>query len=354
MAKQLAFFWLDSSKHKCAFYIGLKIKDVDRRIQLIKLPKTIKRNPRSIVERNTWKANEWRSYLLYYSIGIFYKILPTNILRHYGKFISALWTFLGDCINPIDIDKMDQQLIEFVKFYQVAYGKKHMTYNLHTLLHLAQCVRDLGPLWSYSNFPFENNNGKLEGFVKSPKGVIQQILNKYTWNRYLGQPHFSQYVNEYKKKIYQPTTTSLEINRVLGSCKKINKNVMGMEFLENFNDLDIVFSFNRMVHEHVEYTTKSYSSNIKSNDSVVQLIDHCYGEIVYILKNGMEIFVILDIFNVIKNHELSKICPHITVIDNTKLTRKMIPVKDILHKCVFIDLDIVKYVTKYIDFLDKD
>lgn len=64
LAKQLAFFWLDSSKHKCAFYIGLKIKDVDRRIQLIKLPKTIKRNPRSIVERNTWKANEWRSYLL--------------------------------------------------------------------------------------------------------------------------------------------------------------------------------------------------------------------------------------------------------------------------------------------------
>lgn len=63
LAKQLTFFWLDSSMHKSRFYIGLKIKDIDRRINLIKLPKNIKRNPRSISERNTWKANEWRSYI---------------------------------------------------------------------------------------------------------------------------------------------------------------------------------------------------------------------------------------------------------------------------------------------------
>ena len=37
-----------------------------------------------------------------------------------------------------------------------------MLANVHQLLHLADCVRNLGPLWSYSCFMFESLNGKLK------------------------------------------------------------------------------------------------------------------------------------------------------------------------------------------------
>jgi len=32
---------------------------------------------------------------------------------------------------------------------------------VHTLLHLADAVRNLGPLWAHSTFPFEEMNGWL-------------------------------------------------------------------------------------------------------------------------------------------------------------------------------------------------
>ena len=33
-------------------------------------------------------------------------------------------------------------------------GPQFMTYNVHQLLHLRDCVEDLGPLWSHSCFFF--------------------------------------------------------------------------------------------------------------------------------------------------------------------------------------------------------
>jgi hypothetical protein len=32
---------------------------------------------------------------------------------------------------------------------------------MHSLMHLPKCVEDLGTLWVYSCFPFENVNGHL-------------------------------------------------------------------------------------------------------------------------------------------------------------------------------------------------
>ena len=40
-------------------------------------------------------------------------------------------------------------------------GERHMTINIHNLLHLPDVVRNLGPLWSNSCFPFEAANGEL-------------------------------------------------------------------------------------------------------------------------------------------------------------------------------------------------
>lgn len=93
-----------------------------------------------------------------------------------------------------------------------------MTYNANTLMHLADCVRNLGPLWAYSNFPFENNNGKHGSYVKSPKGVLQQISNKYAWSRYLDTQKFSEDVNQFKKFLSSSAKyVSLYPDRALGS-----------------------------------------------------------------------------------------------------------------------------------------
>lgn len=355
MAKQLCFFWFDTSKHKFDFYIGLKTGEVDNRIKMLKLPKNITRNPRSITERKNWKANEWRTYLLYYSLGVLYKILPMKYLRHFGQFINCIWILIQSEISPNEVNALKPTVNIFVRQYVEMYGEKHATYNLHTILHLPKCVEDLGPLWAYSNFPFENNNGKLQRFVKSPKGVLSQILNKYAWTSYLDNTEFGQTVNDFRNKIFKSNLTSLIHNRVLGGQVKI--------ILNNLNDLNgfnlefenrNFFSFKRVIQNGVEYSTKTYSCNVKNNDSVIKLNDNSFGEIVHILVQNQQIFVVADIFEIDSHHELTKICSHVKVIKKKKSKSIIIPVNFISYKCVFVETEIVSYLIKYIDFIDKD
>lgn len=54
-------------------------------------------------------------------------------------------------------------------------GKQFQTFNVHQLLHLAEVVRDLGPLWSNSCFPFEDYNGDLRDLFHGTKNVNGQV-----------------------------------------------------------------------------------------------------------------------------------------------------------------------------------
>lgn len=50
-----------------------------------------------------------------------------------------------------------------------------MSANVHALLHLPEVVRDLGPLWAHSCFPFENANGEIQKFYHGSQGVNKQV-----------------------------------------------------------------------------------------------------------------------------------------------------------------------------------
>ena len=54
-----------------------------------------------------------------------------------------------------------------------------MSANVHNLLHLSECVRNLGPLWAHSCFPFENTNGDLLKLFHGSQGVEKQVQFLY-------------------------------------------------------------------------------------------------------------------------------------------------------------------------------
>lgn len=53
-----------------------------------------------------------------------------------------------------------------------------MTFNVHQLLHLCTSVKKMGPLWAFSMFNFESGNGQLLKNINSPKGVLQQVVER--------------------------------------------------------------------------------------------------------------------------------------------------------------------------------
>lgn len=53
-----------------------------------------------------------------------------------------------------------------------------MSINVHLLLHLPDAVKELGPLWVYSCFHFEGQNGILKNLIHGTQKVDIQLIIK--------------------------------------------------------------------------------------------------------------------------------------------------------------------------------
>lgn len=54
-------------------------------------------------------------------------------------------------------------------------GERYYTANVHMLLHFADSVRNLGPLWAHSAFPFEDTNGWLGDLFHGTRDPHKQV-----------------------------------------------------------------------------------------------------------------------------------------------------------------------------------
>ena len=52
---------------------------------------------------------------------------------------------------------------------------RYCTLNVHGLMHLPDVVRNLGPLWANSCFPFETANGDIMQLFHGSTGIEKQV-----------------------------------------------------------------------------------------------------------------------------------------------------------------------------------
>lgn len=75
--------------------------------------------------------------------------------------------------------KYAQELLTYyVKMYPLLYGKEHVSYNVHSLIHLPYYVSLYGPVDNFSAFKFENYLQKLKKKVKTCTKPLQQLVNR--------------------------------------------------------------------------------------------------------------------------------------------------------------------------------
>lgn len=66
----------------------------------------------------------------------------------------------------------------FVKNSIKLYGKEFLVYNIHSLIHIADDVNRIGPLDTFSTFPFENFLGSIKCMLKKKNQPLQQIVKR--------------------------------------------------------------------------------------------------------------------------------------------------------------------------------
>lgn len=86
-------------------------------------------------------------------------------------------------------------LCAFVRIFPSIYGKHKVSYNIHGLLHIAQCVSQFGPVDSFSAYRFENHMQKIKKMIRKPSQLLQQLANRCSENEILNTNNVDQNQN---------------------------------------------------------------------------------------------------------------------------------------------------------------
>jgi hypothetical protein len=176
--KTLTLMLFDSKNKDESYYLKKDAQaNIVQRFIRCKVPYEVNRSTRDLDEMASWKANEWKTWLLV-CIPILKGVLLDTYVNHLTQFVAAMTLLLRDRVTEEDIEKADQLINHFIVEAGDLYGKKVYTFNMHLLTHFPQCVRNWGPVWGYSLFQFEDANGRMTKNICGTREVGMQIAKK--------------------------------------------------------------------------------------------------------------------------------------------------------------------------------
>jgi len=288
VVRQFVTIWFDPSNSSSCYSLRSKIVVIDGILLRCKPPSEIKRLPRSLSVSKFWKASEWRSFLLFYSIVCIRGHLPTEHYSHWLLLVYATHMLLSkalprDCLNACEI------ALKFVLLVPELYGSQHVSFNVHLLTHIVQSVRCCGPLWATSAFVFEDANRRLLKLVHGARAVPNQVFKAFlVSSRFLSmaKPFMESATSQNVRDIFQ----KLSAVRLCVNGQRFTAGVIGVgvsktrglsvseilayERLVSNTDNDAypnVIAFDRVIIKGMVLHTTSYSANIKRCDSLVTL-----------------------------------------------------------------------------------
>lgn len=318
VTKMLLKLWFDSAHAGELWYCGTKVQEADSKLLQIRPPNMITRIPRSIQQhRSYWKATEYRSWLLYYSLPVMMNILPENYIAHHMLLVETVATLLQGSISQMMLRKTERLIKHYCFKFPFYYSERYMTANLHHLLHLPEVVSNFGPLFVYSCFPYENQNGKLLKFVKGTQHVDLQIIEAITLSQKL--PQIAEEVlslekdNEAQVLYHQMTATSLipeNSTKVGDSCFTVgstdymqqlpnSKHQEELAKVTSSNNTQIGTFKRALVGRQIIHSVQYTRSKKRNNHTVSYSYNSTkfHGEVQYYVTNNSEIFAIIKPFS---------------------------------------------------------
>ena len=155
---------------------------VSERLGSIRLPADLfQRQPRSLDNVERFKATEFRTFMLYTGPVVLKGLINEQRYKHFLNLTVAM-SILLDSNHGYRMAKMElarELLIDFVFDAEDIYGPKFISYNTHTLIHIADDVeRFRCSLNEISAFPFENHLQRLKKSLKNPRNPVTQLVRK--------------------------------------------------------------------------------------------------------------------------------------------------------------------------------
>ena len=207
IAKTMMNKWFSSVQSGEDYFIGKHLKKISKRLGCIKPPDFIERLPRDLEKHySNFKATEIQAWLLFYGILCLNGILPDRLLEQFAQLSEATHILLQDRIEEEELQRAEELLQEFYRSFGEIYGPGSCGLNVHNAgLHMTWYVRQLGPLWAWNCFGFEDSNAMLLQSVHGTGCVMRQIMKLQQAQAILRRDHHGIHRKEQK---WNKTTTA--------------------------------------------------------------------------------------------------------------------------------------------------
>lgn len=144
------------------------------------IPCEFSRKTRSIIECKRYKATEFRLFLLYTDPIVLKQELPAKVYNNFITLSLASTILISNYYSKYEhlISYAHELMKHFIINSIQIYGPDFISFNIHSYLHLSDCVRLFGSLDNFSAFPFENFMQKLKKMVHKSSQPLQQVVRR--------------------------------------------------------------------------------------------------------------------------------------------------------------------------------
>ena len=156
-----------------------------------------------------------------------------------------------------------------------------MSNNLHQLLHLAEAVRQFGPLWTVSCFPMEDLNGRLKSMVHGSNSAQLQICSTLAMFLHLttlkneklveGRPayDFCEALDSKHGRIKRHIISNSVYN--VGTCTELHELQDIVKIQQTLNEAtengERYFIYERLLKKKIIYSSTNHGHNNRTNST---------------------------------------------------------------------------------------
>lgn len=340
---------------------------------LLKIKPTvfITRVPRSLDDIVHWKASEYRNFLLYWGVPILTSVLSNCHILHFCALVKAIHILSQENIQEADLLVAENCLFNFVSLFPSLYSQRNMTMNLHQLVHLTDCVRATGPLFSNNCFVFEDLNGFIVRHIHGTQGIDTQIINSINIvqaipilrEKYTNDPEILNFYNDFQPQHHnmgqQIETGIVNVGTIVNKTLSNAETSCILGFYTLVSNIVVSFSKIFILPLSSYIYAQSYKRVIKRNQSVIQYCDRldnqvCFGSVKEFIQftdtgnctRNVALVVPFDC-NYKRDDKIHRVFPKNEVL-------KVVPLTTILKVCVFVEVDGNSYVCEIPNRYDRD
>ena len=296
ICRSLLSLWLDTCNCRNSYYLGRHLLLSDKELSKIEPPNEITRLPNSLSSRKYWKASEYRSFILYYGPILLKGKLPAPFYNHFMILSWVLYHVLQPIINSDKLPSIEKSMQTYVKSYAKLYGEEYVTYNVHQLLHIIECVHCWGPVWAYSAYAFEAMNHSLLKMKHGTQHTAMQVADAWVCSksvRHVGNKcmpqactdvlnlhkkliHRGGYLHKVKKQFGNIRVYGKMRETTLNNSEAVAVSILLKRNIESGRKVQTFFRFSTPV---LTVHSEEYKNNakLKRTNTLIQTDDNSYG-----------------------------------------------------------------------------